>query len=204
MIEGMFLFLVAYLVGAIPFGMVLVYFCGKGDLRKIGSGNIGATNVVRTQGKLLGVFAFLLDAVKGVGVCAVTASTMPALTVWVGLCAVLGHCFSCFLKLQGGKGVATALGIFLFLTPITGLACALIWGIVFSFSRISSLSGLLSIGCAPGVLWGIAWIGGTPIQDFLSTFWAYVCITLIVILKHRTNITRLVQGKELKFTKKCP
>jgi glycerol-3-phosphate acyltransferase PlsY len=192
--EGL-LFLIAYTLGSIPFGVVLVHFFGQGDLRQLGSGNIGATNVVRTQGKKsIGAWVFLLDASKGVLACAGAALflTDSSFLPWIGVAAVCGHCFSVFLKGRGGKGVATALGVFLFLTPSVGFSCLLLWGGVFRSSRISSLSGLVSIGSAP------LWLLVLPPPE-IHTLSAYISITLIVFLKHRTNIKRLIQGKERKM-----
>ncbi|MDR2417215.1 MAG: glycerol-3-phosphate 1-O-acyltransferase PlsY [Holosporales bacterium] len=199
MTKEIFLFLVSYCIGSIPFGMVLVHFFGEGDLRKMGSGNIGATNVLRTQGKWLGGLAFVLDALKGVFACAIVTklSACDSFLPWFGLCAVLGHCFSCFLKLRGGKGVATALGVFLFLTPLVGFLSVVIWGLVFYFSRISSLSSLLSVGFASILVWILP-------ATHSSCKTAYSGIILIVVVKHCGNIMRLIQGTEPKFAKKCP
>jgi glycerol-3-phosphate acyltransferase PlsY len=193
--EGLALF-AAYLLGSLPFGMILVHFFGQGDLRQRGSGNIGATNVVRTQGKGLGICTFLLDAGKGIVACAGLAPFLSNVSwlPWIGVSAVCGHCFSCFLKGKGGKGVATALGVFLFLTPLVGLICLLVWGSVFSLSRISSLASLLSIGSAPFFL------AFFPPSEGEETFlWAYIGMTLLIFLKHLPNIKRLVQGKEKGF-----
>ncbi|MDR2412076.1 MAG: glycerol-3-phosphate 1-O-acyltransferase PlsY [Holosporales bacterium] len=195
MTEGLALF-VAYLLGSLPFGMILVHFFGQGDLRQMGSGNIGATNVVRTQGKSLGACAFSLDAGKGIAVCAgwapflSDASWLP----WIGVSAICGHCFSCFLKGRGGKGVATALGVFLFLTPSVGLVCLLVWGSVFWLSRISSLASLVSIGSAPLLL-----VLFSPSEGEEACLWAYIGMALLIFLRHRANIKRLIHGEEKEF-----
>ncbi|MDR1910293.1 MAG: glycerol-3-phosphate 1-O-acyltransferase PlsY [Holosporales bacterium] len=193
MVENIVLLLAAYCIGSIPFGVVVVHFFGKGDLQKLGSGNIGATNVVRTQGKWLGGLVFFLDASKGVLLCAIAAmlGVGDCLLAWVGFCAVLGHCFSCFLRFQGGKGVATSLGIFLFLTPPIGFLSAVLWVCLFYFSRISSLSSLVSFACAPILVWFL--------PEYSAYAMAYSGIFLVVIIRHYGNIMRLIQGTEPTF-----
>lgn len=181
-----------YLIGSIPFGLLLSKFFGYGDIRKIGSGNIGATNVLRTGNKKLAALTLLLDGLKGF--CAVFLLSAPDfLQVSVGLCAIIGHCFPVWLKFKGGKGVATALGVLLAAVPYAGLAACSVWLAAAFLFKISSLAALLAFLVAPLVT--LIFYGVTP---------AFVCalITLLIFMRHRANISRLIKGEEPKIGKK--
>lgn len=177
-----------YLLGSIPFGLVLTRMAGLGDLRQIGSGNIGATNVLRTGRKGLAIATLLLDSGKG-AIAAVVAWAVwgPQAALVAGLFAVLGHNFPVWLKLKGGKGVATTLGVLLATSPITGLAACLVWlGMAFSF-HYSSLSALVALAAAPFVALALG-------QGAHALVFAILAV--LAIVRHHANIKRLLAGTE--------
>ncbi len=177
----------AYLLGSIPFGLVLTRMFGAGDLRAIGSGSIGATNVLRTGRKGLAAATLLLDAAKG-GVAVVLAAYFwPQWAPLAGLAAIVGHCFPVWLGFKGGKGVATALGVALALSWPIALACAGVWLAVFATSRISSLGGMSAAAVGPIAAWALG--RGELIA-------ALAGIALVVVWRHRANIARLRAGTE--------
>jgi glycerol-3-phosphate acyltransferase PlsY len=197
---------VAYLLGSIPFGLILVRIFRKQDIRQQGSGNIGATNVMRSGSKGLGAATFLLDAVKGfVAVIAayLLAShlhtgpqTAQNLAATAALCAILGHVYTVWLGFKGGKGVATGLGVFLAISPFSALISLAVFIVVVAISRLVSLGSILaSITFAV-----LALVRGhgklTP-----SLLAVCVIIPLIVIVKHHANIRRLLAGTEYRFGK---
>jgi glycerol-3-phosphate acyltransferase PlsY len=185
-----------YLCGSIPFGLLVGKFSGLGDIRKTGSGNIGATNMLRTGGKKLAVLTLFLDGGKaalpvmlGVSVCFTLGA--PAF-----LGAVLGHMFPVWLKFKGGKGVATTLGGFLALHfPLGALLCG-IWLATAVLFRYSSLSALVAVGSAPLLLYALR-----PDVDILTLSIAGV-IAILVFIRHHSNIRRLLKGEEPKIGKK--
>jgi len=183
----------AYFLGSIPVGVMLGRLKGV-DPRKTGSGNIGATNVMRAAGKKLGVVTLILDAAKGfVPVALATLLGVPLCVVaLVGLVAFLGHVFPVFLRFKGGKGVATALGVYLAISPVTILAAFVVFVIVAAIWRYVSLASMIGATVVPIGLYLI----GAP--------WSFVVmavlITLVVIVRHKDNITRLVKGTESKLS----
>ena len=187
--------LLAYLLGSIPFGLILTKLGGYGDIRDIGSGNIGATNVLRTGNKRLALATLVLDALKGataVGLALYFASFEVALIA--GLFAIIGHLFPVWLKFRGGKGVATALGTLLALKPLVGIAACGLWLLCALVTRYSSLSALIAIGLSPVIahfLYHDANLSGTA-----------AIIATLVFIKHRANIKRLTRGEEPKIGKK--
>lgn len=183
-------FLVAYLLGSIPFGLVLTKFSGAGDIREIGSGNIGATNVLRTGRKGLAIATLLLDAAKGCVAVLIGQSFGPDLAIIAAWGAVLGHLFPVWLKFKGGKGGATALGVGIGLVPILALYAGLTWLAVAILLRYSSLATLLAIAAAPIYAW---LLGYHQIAE------AFVPIALLIWLKHHANIRRLLAGEESKI-----
>jgi glycerol-3-phosphate acyltransferase PlsY len=198
--------LVAYLLGSIPFGYLLVRFFRKEDIRQTGSGNIGATNVVRSGAKGLGAATFLLDVLKGacaVLLCGAVAAgwgLSPAArgnTVAIAaLFAILGHIYNVWLGFKGGKGVATAFGVFLALAPWAALAGLGVFVLVFAASRYVSLASILSAVAFP--------IFALLLPHAERTLWETVVmflIPLIVIVKHRENVRRLLHGKEYRFSR---
>jgi glycerol-3-phosphate acyltransferase PlsY len=186
-----------YLLGSIPFGLILTRMAGLGDIRSIGSGNIGATNVLRTGNKKLALATLLLDGAKG-AVAVFLARWFfldPLLPVIAGAAAFVGHIFPVWLKFKGGKGVATALGTWLALAwPIGVLAC-LTWLIIAVIFRYSSLSALLAVALAP--VFAI-WLGN-PALILFGVFVAILCW-----IRHHENIRRLLKGEEPKIGKKKP
>jgi glycerol-3-phosphate acyltransferase PlsY len=185
-------FLVAYLIGSVPFGLILTRLAGAGDVRQIGSGNIGATNVLRTGRKGLALATLALDALKGaLPVWLAYRYLGPDMAVVAGLGAVLGHCFPVWLRFKGGKGVATAAGVVLALTPpVAGIAIAVFVFVVVA-SRYVSLGSILgTIAAAPA-----AYLMGQVQAAEL-----YLLLALVIVLKHAGNIRRLLQGSEAKFS----
>ena len=185
-------FVVAYLIGAIPFGLILTRLAGAGDVRQIGSGNIGATNVLRTGRKGLALATLALDILKGaLPVWLAYRYLGPDMAVVAGLGAVLGHCFPVWLKLKGGKGVATAAGVVLALTPLVAVIAIGVFVLVVLATRYVSLGSILgTITAAPG-----AWLLG-----HVQAAELYLLLALIIVLKHAGNIRRLLQGSEAKLT----
>ena len=184
-----------YLLGSIPFGLLLTRMAGLGDIRQIGSGNIGATNVLRTGNKKLALATLLLDGAKGAVAVLVARAVYPDLAVIAGAAAFIGHIFPVWLKFKGGKGVATALGTWLALAwPIGVLAC-LTWLIVALLFRYSSLSALLAVALAP--VYAI-WLG-TP-----ALIWFGIGVAVLCWIRHHENIRRLLKGEEPKIGKKKP
>ena len=187
----------SYLLGSIPFGLLLTRMAGLGDIRKIGSGNIGATNVLRTGNKALALATLLLDGGKG------ALAVLLTIGVWydwtlgaiAGAFAFLGHLFPVWLRFKGGKGVATALGTWLALDWKVGLLACLTWLAVAVVFRYSSLSALLAIALAP--VYAI-WLGSPPLV------WFGIFIAILVWIRHHENIRRLLKGEEPKIGKKKP
>ena len=183
-----------YLLGSIPFGLVLCLLAGYGDIRKIGSGNIGATNVLRTGNKFLAALTLILDSSKG-AIAVLLASYFFDKHAMFGaaLGAVLGHNFPVWLKFKGGKGVATTLGTYLALAWPVGLACCATWLVCALLTRISSLSALIALAMAPIY---VAAFGDRHMIYLIGL------ISLIGWIRHRENITRLLNGTEPKIGKK--
>lgn len=151
--ETVIFIITAFLIGSIPFGWVIAKLWGVSDLRKVGSSNIGATNVVRTAGWLPGTLTFILDYLKGIGPMLYVATLNPKISVWIGVAAVLGHCYSPFLKLRGGKGVSTTLGAVTALNPWIGFTAIVIYGITLGLTRVSAIGSLFAmLASAAGTL----------------------------------------------------
>jgi glycerol-3-phosphate acyltransferase PlsY len=183
-------FAFGYLLGSIPFGVLLTRATGGPDLRTIGSGNIGATNVLRTGHKGLAAVTLLCDILKGTVavLAAMRYGTDAALAA--GLGAFLGHLFPVWLKFKGGKGVATYIGVLIAVAWPIAAAFGLIWGLVAAVTRYSSLSGLIASAATPALLWFYA--GPKPALLF-------AILTAMVWIMHRPNISRLLAGTEPKI-----
>ncbi|QTD57658.1 glycerol-3-phosphate 1-O-acyltransferase PlsY [Parasphingorhabdus cellanae] len=178
-----------YMLGAIPFGLLLTRLTGGGDLREIGSGNIGATNVLRTGNKAIAALTLLLDVGKGAVAVLIAVNFDKGLGVLAGMGAFLGHLYPVWLKFKGGKGVATLLGIVTALAPVLGIVFAVTWLSGLVILRYSSVSGMLACISVPitAVIVGLySWI---PM---------FIGFALLVIWKHRANIERLMAGEEPK------
>lgn len=182
--------LFGYLLGSIPFGLVLTKLAGLGDIRKVGSGNIGATNVLRTGSRKLAAATLLLDGAKGAVALLIAGIWGPDMAILAAAGAMLGHCFPVWLKFNGGKGVATALGILIAIAwPVGLLACAS-WLAVAALFRYSSLAALAALALAPVYAWYLA----DPQRMQLALF-----IAFLVWLRHKTNIVRLLRGQESRI-----
>ncbi len=179
--------LLAYLLGSIPFGLLLTRAAGLGDIRAMGSGNIGATNVLRTGRRSLAAATLLLDALKGAAAVLLAMLFDPLAAPVAACAAVIGHCVPVWLGFHGGKGVATALGVTLALDWRIGLACCSAWLLVAGLSRISSAGALAAIALAP--IFALA-LQPWPVSLGLAI------IALIVVLRHHANIARLLAGTE--------
>lgn len=185
--------LLGFALGSIPFGLILTRAAGLGDVRNIGSGSIGATNVLRTGNKGLAAATVLLDAAKAVIPVLVAGAVWPhpdGMSEGIAaVAAVAGHCFTPWLSFKGGKGFASAAGALGALAWPAMLACAAIWGATLFLSRISSVSSLVSVIAAPLVAWLLGY--GAVIPPLIA-------IAAIVIVQHRANIGRLMRGEEPK------
>jgi glycerol-3-phosphate acyltransferase PlsY len=178
-----------YFLGSIPFGLVLTRLAGLGDIRSIGSGNIGATNVLRTGNKLLALATLLLDGGKGTAaVLIVHAFSDEALLGLVtGVAAVLGHNFPVWLKFKGGKGVATTFGMMLGAAPLVGLLACVTWAAVAAIFRFSSLAALAALALAPVYAYTLS----TP-----AVSGVFALLGILGWVRHRANLQRLIKGEE--------
>jgi len=187
---------VAYLLGSIPFGYLLVRIFKKQDIRSFGSGNIGATNVARTGAKGLGITTLLLDLGKAYVAVSIARHLAPGdydLAVAAAIAAILGHCFPVWLRFHGGKGVASALGVFLALTWPSALAILAVFLVIVLLTRYVSLASIVAAALFP-----IFALPHAPARTLLIVA-GYILIPLIVILKHHQNIRRLLSGTENRF-----
>ena len=186
-------FLGGGLLGSVPFGLLLTRAAGLGDIRQIGSGNIGATNVLRTGNKALAAAVLALDAAKGAAAVLLAAALLggPFAPI-AGFGAVLGHCFTPWLGFRGGKGVATGLGMVLALSWPAGLGTAAVWLLGAFATRISSAGALLACAAAPLLVWAAA--GASPAR-------ATAAAVLIIVVRHEANIRRLLAGTEPRIGK---
>jgi len=195
--------LLAYLLGSVPVGYLIVKLTSGADIREIGSGGTGATNVSRKAGKAAGVATLALDAMKGAAAVLVARwLTDEAGTSWVvaatAALAVVGHCFPVWLKLKGGKGVATGLGVFLAIAPWAALAALAVFIVVVWRTRYVSLGSIIAAAFLP--LWIFlthTWI--EPVVDFAPIMTALCAVSAVIIFKHSENIKRLMAGEENKF-----
>ncbi len=191
----------AYLLGSIPFGLLLAKLFGGGDVRKAGSGNIGATNVARVVGPLAGFLTLVFDTAKGTAAVWLAGRVTDESATWMMTAAfavLLGHCFPVWLKFRGGKGVATALGAFLALCPIAAVSALLLFLLCVAYWRYVSL-GSVSAAAAMPLLIYFLWAPphhAPPIIIDVGT----LAIALLVIYKHDANLRRLVQGTEPRFS----
>jgi glycerol-3-phosphate acyltransferase PlsY len=188
----------AYLIGSVPFGLLIAKTKGK-DIRKIGSGNIGATNVLRCLGKPLGITCFVLDVLKGylpAALFPLVGKIDPSFGILFGALAILGHNFPIFLKFKGGKGVATSAGVLLGIAPLAVLIGIAIWAAVFFISGYVSLGSIIAAVV-------VALIGWIRIDQYgLITAIALTLLGALAVWRHRTNIQRLIAGTENKFERK--
>ncbi len=195
--------ILAYLLGSIPFGFLIVKLRSGADIRETGSGGTGATNVSRKAGKGAGIITLLLDALKGVAAVLIARwLTGESGTSWVvagaAVLAVAGHCFPVWLKFKAGKGVATGLGVFVAIVPFSVLAAFVVFALIFWRTRFVSLGSIAAAAVVP--LWTL--VQHTlisPLTDFVPIMSALCAASAIIIAKHHENIQRLMAGSENKF-----
>ena len=186
----------AYLLGSVSFGIITSKAFGLPDPRTVGSGNPGATNVARSGNKKAAILTLLGDALKGW--LPVWLALQFNMLMWVvagvGLAVFFGHLYPIYYKFKGGKGVATALGVMMAVSPWLGLACILAWGIMFAISRISSLAALMAAALSPAFAYLLL-----PYKDYV---WMVLVMAIMLFWRHRTNIQKLLDGTESSFKKK--
>jgi acyl phosphate:glycerol-3-phosphate acyltransferase len=186
----------AYLIGSISFGIIFSKLFGLPDPRTVGSGNIGATNIARSGKKLPAILTLLGDALKGW--LPVWLALQSNMLMWVvasvGLAVFFGHLYPIYHKFKGGKGVATALGVMLAISPMVALVAVIAWAIVFAISRISSLSAIVAAIAAPIAAWFLL-----PYKDYVLLV---LVMTVFLVWRHRSNIQKLLNGTETGFGKK--
>ena len=190
-LDILYTLLLCYLLGSIPFGILISKIAGISDLREVGSGNIGATNMMRAGGKKLAALTLLLDLAKGAIATWVTCITLDGNMGSLGLFIVtIGHIFPVWLGFKGGKGVATFLGSLLVLKPLLGGIFILLWGITFAVTRISAKAAMIAVCIMP--LGAYALIG-------LQAALFVGCTAMIIIYRHKDNIMRMLGGSEMSF-----
>lgn len=182
-----------YLLGSIPFGLIVIRVAGLGDIRKIGSGNIGTTNVLRTGRKDLALATLVLDGGKGAAAVLIGGLFGPDMAVLAGGGAFLGHLFPVWLKFKGGKGVATFLGVMLALTVWAGLASAATWLAIAGLFRYSSAAALAAAALAPVYAYWLADVQRAEVALFMA---------VLIFLRHHANIRRLIKGDEPRIGKR--
>lgn len=197
---------VAYLIGSIPFGYLIVKLTGRGDVRETGSGGTGATNVSRRAGKRAGVVTLILDALKGV--VAMVVATMMVNPNWViadwliaasAVATIVGHIFPVWLGFRGGKGVATAVGVFAVIAPLALLCAGVVFVAVVWLTRYVSLASLTAAASIPLVLL-LEKLFAKPVADVTPVLTAALVGALLIVFAHRGNIARLMKGTEPKFS----
>lgn len=195
-IEALIWLLAAYLIGSISFGIIVSKLYRLPDPRTVGSGNIGATNVARSGNKSAAILTLLGDAFKGWLPVWMALQSIDLMWVvsGVGLAVFIGHLFPVFHGFKGGKGVATALGVMLGVSGLLGLGALLVWVLVFTVTRISSLSAIIAALVAPL----IAWLLLSPYPDYL---WMVLAMSALLIWRHKSNIQKLINGTESSFKK---
>ncbi|HEY1575569.1 MAG TPA: glycerol-3-phosphate 1-O-acyltransferase PlsY [Terracidiphilus sp.] len=197
------LVVISYLLGSIPTGYLLVRLFRNQDIRSVGSGNIGATNVLRSGGKALGAATFLLDVLKGASAVLLARWIAPQMftafpprdiEALAAVVAVIGHMFPVWLRFRGGKGVATGFGVFLVAAPWAALASIMLFAILLTLTRYVSLASILGAGSFPVFAWFL--VHGDKPVFFIA---AQIIVALLIILKHHANIRRLLTGTENRF-----
>lgn len=192
--------IVAYLIGSIPFGYLIVRMSGAGDVRETGSGGTGATNVSRRSGKAAGILTLILDAAKGAIAVVIAVWLSDEWVVAAAAIAVIaGHIFPLWLGFRGGKGVATAVGVFLVLAPFALLCAGIVFVTVVGLTRYVSLASLCAAASIPVFIW-LQKLVIQPRAEINAPLTAALVVALLVIFAHRGNIARLINGTEPKFS----
>ena len=182
--------IVSYLLGSIPMGLLLTKFMGKGDLRKVGSGNIGATNVLRVGGLRMAALVWLLDMAKAIGAVLIGHAVGGAVFgAWCGFVAIVGHCWPVWLRFHGGKGISSMFGVLLATSPFAFVVCGVEWLVVALTSGYSSLGAVIAFCVMPVLGFAISYQMG----------WPFLAIALVALWRHRENIHRLISGTESKI-----
>ena len=212
--QNIIIFLIlSFIIGSLPFGLVIVKISGYGDIRKIGSGNIGATNVLRTGNKLIAALTLILDISKSFIIIylaqinfkpIITEELLITLFLSLGLLSILGHMFSPFLLFKGGKGIATAAGILLFLSWPCALLTLLVWLLFTTIFKTSSLGALTASISAPLFFWSLKEVVNTgllPNSLRISNIEIYIVLIIVILIwiKHIPNIKRIIKGTESKI-----
>jgi glycerol-3-phosphate acyltransferase PlsY len=180
-----------YLSGSVPYGLILSRLAGIGDIRKEGSGNIGATNVLRVGGKRLGAITLVLDMLKGAVPVLIAKQFSMDYAVMTALAAFFGHLFPVWLKFKGGKGVATGIGVSLALSPLLGLLLVAVWLMVAGATKYSSLAALTAFGLAPFL--------ALKLPDGIQLSATMLVLAIVIWIRHHANIGRLMKGEESKM-----
>jgi len=194
--------LISFLIGGIPFGYLYVKFRYKKDIRTMGSGNIGSTNVYRNFGKRDGAIVFIFDFLKGFLIVLISRFYYDiSISMFFGIAAILGHVFSIYLKFKGGKGVATTLGVFIAIAPFISFLSIIVWLIITKFTKYVSLASMIAIGSFPIFIFISQYLGSNRLLNEYNTtvFLTSAVIFLLVLFSHRTNIQRLIKGIEHKI-----
>ena len=185
-----FSIIISYLLGSIPMGLLLTKLVGKGDLRKVGSGNIGATNVMRVGGLRMAGLVWLLDMAKAIAAVFIGKYISgDAFGAWCGFAAIVGHCYPIWLKFHGGKGISSLFGVLLAVSPMSFVVCGLEWLLVALSSGISSLGATIVFCLIPVLGFAIS----------VNVGFAFLAIGLLCMWRHRGNIIRLITGSESKI-----
>lgn len=193
MFNELFILVLAYLIGSIPFGLLISFCAGYGDIRKIGSGNIGTTNVLRTGSKLLAMFTLIADSGKVIIAILLAHKLGYYQDYHIAAAGLIGHLFPVWLKFKGGKGVASFLGISLYLFPKVSLCLIISWILTFIITRYSSLAAIIA-----ALVGMIALIIMKPFDENLVIS---LSLIMIILLRHKDNIIRLIKGQESRFKK---
>ena len=185
-----FSIIISYLLGSIPMGLLLTKLAGKGDLRKVGSGNIGATNVMRVGGLRMAGLVWLLDMAKAIAAVFIGKYVAgDAFGAWCGFVAIVGHCYPVWLKFHGGKGISSLFGVLLAVSPMSFVVCGLEWLLVALSTGISSLGATIVFCLIPVLGFAIS----------INVGFAFLAISLLCMWRHRGNIVRLISGSESKI-----
>lgn len=201
LVASLLIVVLSYLLGSVPTGYLLVKLFRHEDIRSVGSGNIGATNVLRSGGKGLGAATFALDVLKGAAPVLIAAWIAPKFSVpprsleaLAAVSAVLGHMFPVWLNFRGGKGVATGFGVFLVAAPLAALASIGLFAVIILLTRYVSVASILGAASFPIFAWFL--VGGDKPAPFIA---AQIIVALLIIVKHHQNIRRLANGTESRF-----